>query len=161
MNRRLGFGLLLATAVAFASAVALHRSGERPSDSESDAPPVATALPVVDTNGPRSGHQLSAINRSETRARSLGNERRVSQRAAALAREFGLSADNEGALREVLLEEQVRRERVFRDLRGASQDQLAEVRARVRGELDAILAWKSAELSTRFGSDLAGALTRR
>jgi hypothetical protein len=161
MNPKLGIGLILATAVVLAAVVALNSSGERPSVPEPDDPPVAKARAVAAPDRSLSAHKLSAINKSGKRTRAVGNEQRVRQRAAALAQDLELSAENEDALLDVLLQEQTRREVAFSDLRSASPDQQAEVRAQVRTELDEILAWKTEELRARFGSDLADTVMRR
>ena len=105
--------------------------------------------------------RLREINKSGKRTRAVGNEQRVRQRAAALAQDLELSAENEDAILDVLLQEQTRREVAFRDLRSVSPDQQTEVPAQVRTELDEILAWKTEKLRTRFGSDLADTMIRR
>ena len=151
-------------AVAIAAAVAPKRGGEDHAASglESDGLPPASGLPVVDPSRPVRAPRLSAIGRSGAGAtRSSGNEERIRERAAALAQDLELSGDDQSVLLEVLLQEQVRREAAFRDLRSASADGQARVRALVRVELDEIRAWKTAELRREFGSELAGAIMRR
>lgn len=89
----------------------------------------------------------------------LGDEERVRLRATALAQKLGLSADGEATLTAVLLEEQTRRANAVTALRRNPDD--AEVQARVRGELDAILEWKTEALNDRFGAEHAAEIMKR
>lgn len=89
----------------------------------------------------------------------LGDEERVRLRATALAQRLGLPAAGEAALTEVLLEEQSRRASALAELRRKPDD--AEARARVRSELDAILAWKTNALNDQFGAEHAAEIMKR
>jgi hypothetical protein len=89
----------------------------------------------------------------------LGDEARVRLRATGLARRLGLPAADEAALTAVLLEEETRRAGALTELRRTPDD--AEVRARVRSELDAILAWKSEALNDQFGAVHAAEILKR
>jgi hypothetical protein len=63
------------------------------------------------------------------------------------------------SLTAVLLEEQSRRAGALTELRLKLDD--AEARARVRGELDAILAWKTKTLNDQFGAQHAAEILKR
>lgn len=89
----------------------------------------------------------------------LGNEERVRLRAAELGKKLALSAAAEETLTAVLLEEQTRRASAVAELRRKPDD--AEVRARVRTELDAILAWKTQALNDQFGAQHAAEIMKR
>ena len=107
----------------------------------------------------------AAIERTEVpvspgaRSESLSDEQRVRLRATALAQRLGLPANGEEKLAAVLLEEQCRRASVLTELRRRPDD--AEVRARVRSELDAILAWKTKALNDQFGAGHAAEILKR
>ncbi len=177
MDARICVTLLASALLATAAAAALA------SDRGQAAPAVAAAIPgpareSADDGGQSpiaaaSGPRLPATPRQEEAAAAirmpvevrheaplpLGDEERVTRRVEVMAKKLGLSAPDAEALRLVLVQEQARRGPVFADLHRDPDG--AATRARARAELDAILAWKTAALEARFGTERATAIQRR
>lgn len=126
------------------------------------SPPIAVAEfdPGGEAPEALTAHQRTAVagNPSGRRA-PIRDEERVAIRATSIAKKLKLSAAGEDALLAVLLEEQTRRAAALTAWRRRPDD--AEADARLRTELDAILAWKTRELRRQFGPEYAGIMMRR